>query len=259
MHTLRRTIGLTIIEVLIAAALLGILLAALGSVFTTNLRVSTQQISAADAELTIRLSLLRLQEIISQAHYIYPAGQTLTLQTADGPRTFTTGADALAVLIPQTGTSSYCPGTANLYCGRLYSIEARTPYQAILGADTAATNYALIEWQAENIVWQQNRVPAVAITTWADTRPNVMADSVIPAASGGSSLAAADNLNLASTGAIYDNDAVPRFTSTGAQDVPSALIAAVAPNLIVDYGRGRVERSSYAFSYAIPRTQQPNP
>jgi prepilin-type N-terminal cleavage/methylation domain-containing protein len=254
-----RTRGLTIIEMLIAAAILSILLATLGAVFTSNLRVSSQQISAADADLTVRLSLLRLQEIISQAHYIYPAGQTLTLNTPQGPRTFTTGPDVLAVLIPQTGASSYCPGTANRYCGRLYSIEARTPYQAILGADSGATNFALIEWQAENISWPQNQIPALTIATWANATPNVMADSVVPSASGGSSLAAISNLNLAATGAVYDRNASPGFSSTGAADAATALITAVAPNLVVDYGRGRVERASYAFSYAIPRTQQPNP
>ncbi len=230
-------------------AILGILLAVLSVFFSSNLRITNRQIAAADAGLAVRLSLLRLNDIVAQSAYIYPAEQSLTINGT----ALSTGASLLAVLVPEDTT--YCPDAGTqTYCGFAYSIEDRAPYAAILGAGNATTGLALIEWQVSGISWPRDTLPT---TTWNSATPGILADSADPLRS---DLASAAQLTLALQQSDFDENA---FTYTAnVTNIASALIQSVSSNLVVRYNRNppvEVERTNYVFSRAIPRAAQSNP
>lgn len=248
--------GFSLVELLVAAAVLAIILAILGGFLVSNARISTRQMSSAEANMTLQQSLFRLTEIVSQAHYIYPAWLEISASSKTGSKTFKTGRDVLALLVPVG--SNYCrpSNPSERYCGFIFSIEPRTPYEALLGEDAGVTGNVLVEWTADDIDWQSNELPP---TIWPSVQAGVLADSI---ASGeeGSSLSAPANLHLSTTQSLFDEDAgflVQEGTSVAN---PKALIGSVEPRLIVRYKAKptiEVSREAYAFSRAIPRGDQP--
>jgi prepilin-type N-terminal cleavage/methylation domain-containing protein len=250
--------GISLIELLIAMAILGILLALLTAFLFSNQQVTNVQISNATLSNDVRLAHLRVGEIVAQAHYIYPSGQSLTINGT----VYTTGSEALAVLVPR-GTT-YCDDpneTDRDYCGFAYVIVDRAPYAALLGPSAGTTNRVLVEFKKENLSWQQatrtsNTNPAINLLNWgADAEANPVADSVNVAAT---NLGA--ELTLSNIPALFDKEA--NFDRNGSSDTAAALIGGVRSTIALERTiRGNVvsvSRDNYVFSKAIPRSALPN-
>ena len=257
---MKRAAGFSLVELLVAAAILGILLAALGAFFVVNQRVGNEQITAAKLNTDLRLAFLRMSDVASQAQYIYPAGQALTLKGTGTPSfttTLTTGPDALVILVPSN--TSYCPTTTSSYCGFAYTFEDNATYADILSTGAGTTGSALVEYRFEDLSWANNVRPA---KTWADTAAtrSPLANSVDTAAS---SLA---NLNTVGF-ADYSNDetafAFPKDDTdlTTFASNEKALIKSVTSTLKLRYTfRGKeiaTQRENVIFARAIPRAGQP--
>jgi prepilin-type N-terminal cleavage/methylation domain-containing protein len=260
MYISKRNNGITLVELLIAMAVFGIFLAALGGFFASNNRVSNQQISAADANLALRQSLLRMTEVITQAAYIYPSGQNIILTPAGGSAvTLTTGADVLAVLVP-AGTS-YCNLTTRTYCGFIYRIQNRNPFTALLGT-TSRTQFALVEWQSRNLTWNQNTLPTTTVNAWAGATSAVMADNIVSSATAqDSSLANVNNLTISQESPILDNQNSLFSLDPASRNQANGLVSGVAPRLVIAAKNGSAQsmRAANIFSRAIPRAMLPIP
>ena len=258
---MRRTTGFSLVELLVAAAILGTLLAALGAFFVVNQRVGNEQITAAKLNTDLRLAFLRMSDVASQAQYIYPAGQTLTLE--GGSRfttTLTTGANTLAVLVPRD--TAYCEAATSGYCGFAYTFEDSASYADILGAGDGTTGAALVEYRFENLAWAGNALPA---KTWTDTaaKRSPLVNSVDVAASSltdVNTIAFADYSNYDTAVSFPASGATSADLATFASD-EEALIKSVTSTLKLRYTfRGKEianERENVMFARAIPRAGQP--
>lgn len=254
----KNKLGLSLVELLIAMAILGILLAMLSAFLINNQRVTSTQITAATLSNDLRLAHLRISEIVSQAHYIYPSGTALTING----KPFVTGAAGLAVLVPR-GTT-YCKTTGpsdtrNDYCGFAYMIDDRAPYTSFLGlGDT--TDQVIAEYKKEGLPWDVgNKTPAEDsdLTTWLDAVANPVADSVEAAKT---DLAGIAKLVPASREGTFDSKA--GFDTKITLDKPKALVSAVTSTIALERTiNGKpvfVSRDNYVFSKAIPRSALPN-
>lgn len=242
---MKRAAGFSLVELLLSAAVLGVLLTMLAMFLFSNQRVTTEQVTRASLQNTARLSFARMSDIIAQASYIYPAGQEITLSTGSETKTFTTGAAALALLLPVN--TSYCE--TGPYCAFIYTLEDRSDFTGVLGTDAGTTGFALIERQVWGFNWPRNQVPSKA---WgAVDAASPLADSVDVAAS---SLAATADLATTSYRSTYDDETT--FMGSVADDT-SALISSVSSDLRLSFQqRGKdlkVERQNSAFARAIPR------
>lgn len=251
---MKRISGFSLIELLVSMGILGILLALLSMFLVSNQRVTTSQITAATLENDTRLAFLRMNEVISQAQYIFPEGQTLILNG----QTFTTGAQAIAVLIPTHTT--YCktsdPGS---YCGYAFTVESRTPFESLLGPSEGTSSLALIETFVMHLDWPQNAIPAQENTlySWSskgrpdDFRRSPITDSIDSSKT---------NLYAASKLAGYSD--FDRGFKMDDADTSNDLLQAVEPALYLKRDiNGKtvgIERSSFIFSRAIPRSMLPN-
>jgi prepilin-type N-terminal cleavage/methylation domain-containing protein len=263
-------LGLSLVELLVAMAILGILLAMLSAFLISNQRVTTTQITAATLSNDLRLAHLRIGEIISQAHYIYPSGQNLTI---DG-KPFTTGAAALAVLVPRGTTYCKAEGTtatAKDYCGFAYVIEDRTPYVSLLGlGDT--TNQVIVEYKVEGLEWSPldttnaGKTPAEFLTIWDNPEASPVADSVDTANTnlagiifGGTSKEKIALTMSARTGTFDEN---VKFSITVTDNDEKALVSGVTSTITLERTMNgkpiSVTRDNYVFSKAIPRSALPN-
>ena len=258
--------GFSIVELLVAMAILGILLGVLSMFLISNQRVTSSQITAATLNNDTRLAFLRMSEVISQAQYIFPAEQTLTLGTTN----YITGQNTLAVLVP--GGTTYCNLTGSaVYCGYAFTIEDRSPFSAMLGPDGGLSNLALIETRCKGLVWIRNEVPTATLNRWDDSGMTCTAGAtnftrfpVSDAVDSTSDLASQTRLTPASysdfdKGFIYqidtDKSQDPRNQSNG-------LVASVNSYLHLKrqlQGKDiKVERENFVFSRAIPRNTVPN-
>jgi prepilin-type N-terminal cleavage/methylation domain-containing protein len=237
-RAVKHNLGLSLVELLIAMAILGILLAMLSAFLISNQRVTNTQITAATLSNDLRLAHLRISEIVSQAHYIYPSGQTLTL---DG-KAFTTGPGALAVLVPRGTTYCKAEGSAARdYCGFAYVIEDRAPYVSLLGmGDT--TNLVIAEYKVVELEWNPvdaaDKTPAelLALTVWDDVEVSPVADSVDAANTNlagkitvGTPPETKVALTLSSRTGTLDEKA--NFSATVSDDSPKALISGVTSTI----------------------------
>jgi prepilin-type N-terminal cleavage/methylation domain-containing protein len=263
-------LGLSLVELLVAMAILGILLAMLSAFLISNQRVTTTQITAATLSNDLRLAHLRIGEIISQAHYIYPSGQNLTI---DG-KTFTTGATALAVLVPRGTTYCKAEGatvTDTDYCGFAYVIEDRTPYVSLLGlGDT--TNQVIAEYKVEKLKWSPldttnaGKTPAEFLTVWDDPEVSPVADSVDATNTNLAGIIFAGTtkekvaLTMSSRTGTFDEKA--NFSTTVLDNDKKALVSGVTSTITLERTMNgkpiSVSRDNYVFSKAIPRSSLPN-
>jgi prepilin-type N-terminal cleavage/methylation domain-containing protein len=244
--------GFSIVELLISMGILGVLLALLSSFLFSNQRLTSEQITAATLENDTRLAFLRMSEVISQAQYIFPEGQTLTI---DG-QLFTIGANAIAVLVPNNTT--YCDADTGTYCGYAYTVEARTLFAAVLGPEAGTSGLALIETKVLNLEWLADVIPAhtAALSTWLangnpdDFRRSPITDSVDASAT-----------DLFTSRLASSNKFDERF-NTSDPLASDALLNAIESKLFLRRTiRGKnlsVERSNYVFSRAIPRNTLPD-
>ena len=270
-RAVKHSLGLSLVELLIAMAILGILLAMLSAFLISNQRVTNTQITAATLSNDLRLAHLRIGEIVSQAHYIYPSGQTLTI---DG-KPFTTGPGALAVLVPRGTTYCKAEGltaTDRDYCGFAYVIEDRAPYVSLLGLG-ATTNLVIAEYKVVGLEWNpidaDDKTPAelLALTLWNDPEVSPVADSVDAANTNlagtitmGTPPQKKVALTMSSRTGTLDVNA--NFSVTVSNDSPKALISGVTSTITLERTvNGKpisVSRGNYVFSKAIPRNALPN-
>ncbi|MGL4609864.1 MAG: PilW family protein [Trueperaceae bacterium] len=258
----KRTLGISLIELLISMGILGILLATLTAFLVSNQQVTTSQVTSATLSNDVRLAHLRLGEIVSQAHYIYPSGQTINI---DGTP-YVTGALALAVLVPR-GTT-YCKrepeetDTRQDYCGFAYVVTERTPYVDLLGESDGTTGQVLIEFKSEGLEWVQadstagDTNPALTLLNWNNlSSTNPVADSVDEELTN-----VGAELTFSSIVATFDKET--NFQLTGSSDTVRALIGGVTSTIALERTvRGKevtASRENYVFSKAIPRTGLPN-
>lgn len=257
-----RTTGLSLVEMLITMVILGVLLAFLGSFFAFNQRFGGEQITSAKINNDARLAFLRISDVMAQAQYIYPAGQALTLKGTGFTETITTGAAALAVLVPSKTT--YCPAAVTVdYCGFVFSIESSSPYAAILGSGSATTGVALAEYRFAGIEWDQSKLPTRTLQD-----PNALRSPLVDSVdTANSSLAAAADLDFA-VHSNYDeatfvfpppNPDAATLAALGQNS--AALVNSVESRLQLAYNvRGKTvtaQRSNLVFARAVPRARQP--
>ena len=111
--------GLTLVELLVGMALMGIILTALVSFFMQSSKASMQSSARAD----LQQETLNAQQLIAgklkEAWYIYPQGQTIKMtdtaltQRPAGGNTWTVGTDPiLAMLLPPRSSTNTCNTTA---------------------------------------------------------------------------------------------------------------------------------------------------
>ena len=271
--------GFSLIELLVAAAILGVLLAMLGAFFSSQQRVTSQQVTQATLNNDARLAMLRMGDIITQASYIYPAGQTITVTGGDETNyQVTTGENAVAVLLPRLANddepllaSPYCgnDATEERYCGFIFAIEEADAYVGILG-DTDGTGSVLVERRVLSIDWDAGDIPT---KNWDASSVNVspLANSVL-LESGESdedeeapftSLGAKENLALAGIASEFD-DGIKTFSFAEGTptDQENALINSIDMTLVLQAPiRGQdltSERSSIFFTRSVPRESLPN-
>jgi hypothetical protein len=195
-----------------------------------------------------------MSEVISQAQYIFPEGQTLII----GDQTFTTGANAIAVLLPDNTT--YCRDSdAGTYCGFAFTVESRTPFAAILGPGDGTSGFALIENKVLHLEWERNTIPTqeADLYTWSSKgRPKDFLRSPIT-----DSIDAANTDLFSSTKLAAFSDFDKGFSTVNA-NASDALLNAVESKIYLRRTvRGKtlsIERSNYVFSRAIPRSMLPN-
>lgn len=264
-HKLKKKRGFSLVEVLVAIAIFGVLMSALVGVLNANSGATSQQVSNVNASLAARLSMLRITEIVSQAHYIYPAGQTLTMNLKSGnSSTIVTGQSSLAVLLPE-GTT-YCTdpngksANGQQYCGYVFSIEDRSMFSNLLGNAKHETDSVLVAWRSFNIDWVKSAVPSTALGTWTGVERQLLADSVVPV-SAGTNLGGADILTVSEVRPKFDRDIFFSYEESDTNQA-TGLIRAVTPYLGVRLGKKESEaafKRTHIVARSIPRGALPNP
>jgi prepilin-type N-terminal cleavage/methylation domain-containing protein len=120
--------GFTILEMLLAMMVIGIILTITAALLQTNQRVSDAQQARTNSLEDARMAASRMAETINQAAYIYPAGKQITSGTGlGGTNGVTTGSDALALLVPDRLNS-----TPRRYHGVVFYLADRQKFLADL-------------------------------------------------------------------------------------------------------------------------------
>lgn len=250
---MKKILGFSIVELLISMGILGVLLTLLGTFLINNQRITGEQITSATLENDTRLAFLRMSEIISQAQYIFPEGQPLVV----GGQNFTTGANAIAVLVPDNTT--YCKDAdTGKYCGYAFTVESRTPFAAVLGLADGTSGLALIETKMVNLEWSKGGIPAqeASLYTWSspghpgDFRRSPITDSID-----------ASNTDLFTTTKLAAYSDFDENFSTSNPNAANALLNAVESKIYlrrtINGKNLSIERSNFVFSRAIPRNMLP--
>lgn len=238
--------GFTLIELMVSMVILGLVLALSSSLILGNQKITAQSVTQNQMSEDARLGLFRLTEMVSQASYIYPTGQKITLP---GGTSVTTGAQVLAFLVPWE--SPYCTDgiAANVasYCAFVYRTEARAPYAAKLGAAASNnTGQVLVEYEYRWLSWPPN-VPSANWGTLTLASAGVVADSVDAAITN-----LYNKVRLATNPSPVDSN-LKVDASTPTSD-PAALINSVEPVLGLSLTGGtKLSRSEVIFARAIPR------
>lgn len=248
------TMGITLVELLVAMAVLAAILSMSSQLIFQNQNITTRQVLAGRVNEDVRLATLRISDVVSQASYIFPNDTSITVQTGATNTAVVTGDDALAVLVPPR--TAYCPLTTNQYCGFLYRLEARAPYSADLGNTPGNSGWVLVEYQARGLTWNANTNPTSVANNWTSAgfrSRGVLADSVTDDGT---------NLGLLSfAGTASEIDRVLN-TPSGSTSVnlnsPNALIGSVRVEVTVAYANGlRAARQVDILARGIPRVVPP--
>lgn len=246
--------GLSMVELLISMAIFGVIIGGLSTMLASNGRLTKGQTNAATANMAARKSLLRITDMVAQAHYIYPANQNISLGANIN---IETGRSALAFLLP-SGTT-YCPGSNQTYCGFVISVENRELFEDILGNSEQSSNFVLAGWRVENLVWPKDGIPSQSLVAWNNATSELLAGSVDKSMT---DLASAEKLDSAKSNAMYDKEKLFSISELH-RDQADGLIASVSPSITFVYGSSttdkKISRSTHIFARAIPRGTPPNP
>ena len=182
----RHKSGFTTLEMLLAMAVLGLILAIAAALLQTNQRVSDAQQARTNSLEDARMAASRMAETINQAAYIYPAGKQITSGVGlGGVNGATTGADALALLVPD-GLNS----TPRRYHGVVFYLADRQKFLPDLPnlPSNRVAPWVLVEARtglegAGAITWDRNTLP---IHDWdAVINEGVLVDGMINKLEGG--------------------------------------------------------------------------
>lgn len=239
--------GFTLIELLVAMTIFGMVLLLANSIFMNANSYTTITVSTAEVEEDVRLGLLRVTEVLSQAAYVYPNGTTLKLKTGN----VVTGQNVLATLVPIG--SPYCPaisGVANTnYCLFVYQPRARSGYAATLSKVKNPTANVLVEQRIQWVLWSKDATPASLLTDFSSITPSegVVMDSL--------DTALTDFSNL---GLSQQTSSIDKSLSNGvANNATNALIQVVQPTIAVQVDKIKVQRGGYIYIRSIPRVAPP--
>jgi prepilin-type N-terminal cleavage/methylation domain-containing protein len=162
--------GFTTLEMLLAMAVLGIILAIAAALLQTNQRASDAQQARSNSLEDARMAASRMAETINLAAYIYPSGKRIRVISGlglGGASGVTTGADALAVLVPDGLNSTprryhgvvfyladrqkFLADLPNLPSNRIAPwvlVEARTGLDGIGAIEWVRDTVPILEWDA---------------------------------------------------------------------------------------------------------------
>lgn len=246
--------GISLVELLVAMAVLAVILTLSSRLIFQNQDITTRQVLAGRVNEDVRLATLRISDVVSQAGYIFPNNATITVQTGATNTAVVTGDDALAVLVPPR--TAYCPLTTNQYCGYLYRLEERTPYAADLGNTPGNSGWVLVEYQARGLTWNANTNPTSVASNWTSASfrsRGIVADSVTD---NGTNLSV---LSFAGVASEVDRIlAIPSSTVSVNLDSPNALIGSVRVEIRIAYTNGlQATRQTDILARGIPRAVPP--
>lgn len=155
--------GFTLVEILISLLLFGIVLTLVAQMTASQNKMNTAVMQASSIADDAQLATVRMTELLSQAAYIYPEGQTITLPGGAG--TVVTGKKALAFLLA-SGTP-YCTASSQTYCAVVYRVEARGGYVSILGTSNVASPYVLTESVYKSLSWSASGTGTYPTRNWS--------------------------------------------------------------------------------------------
>lgn len=244
---MRHNQGFTLIEILLAIGIFGVVMVIASEVFSNANTYTTLTVSSADLEEDVRLGVLRMTEVTSQASYIYPNGVTISWTGG----TVTTGKLALALLAP-SGTP-YCPldlaANKSRYCLFIYRTQPRSGYSSTLPARKNVTADVIVEQRLRWVEWRDKTSP---LTVYPNVPPlsltqGVLVDSVDTTLS---------DLSQLEVGSQRGSDPLNIGVGVANTD-PTALIQVARPLISVRVNSTRAQRSGYIFVRSIPRATPP--
>ncbi len=203
--------GLTLVELLVAMALIGIVMTALLNFFTQSSRVSVQSSSRSE----LQQEVLNAQQLIAgklkEAFYIYPPGSTVSLPTADVTQnpitnlsnwsitsTTTSNHPMLAMILPPRSSAMTCvaatttaPNPEGCYRFIAYYPVKRSVWLTGIGSDKTRNPGADAANDSAWVLAEYRQVMPVTFTpssypfTTAPTAPgggvaNILSDYVAP-------------------------------------------------------------------------------
>jgi prepilin-type N-terminal cleavage/methylation domain-containing protein len=162
--------GFTTLEMLLAMAVLGLILAIAAALLQTNQRISDAQQARTNSLEDARMAASRMAETINQAAYIYPEGKQIRMTSGiglGGVNGVTTGINALALLVPDGLNSTprryhgvvfyladrqkFLPDLPNLPSDRIAPwvlVEARTGLDGTGAIDWTLDTLPIVDWDA---------------------------------------------------------------------------------------------------------------
>lgn len=238
--------GFTLIEAVLSLAIMSIVLLMVGAFIVQNQRIALRNLLQNESTEDGRRTMLRLNEIVSQAGYIYPNNQTITLP---GNTTVTTGTTVMALLLPWG--SPYCQGDNThkaQYCTFLYKIEARSSYLSLLAPMPQAAGSVLVEKKYAWIDWPSGSIPALNWSALTAQGSGVVTDGISSAES------VLGNLSMASVNSGVDSAVL---TGTLVTD-NNAMIGGIRPKLVISYMTGlKLTQEVDIAARTIPRIADP--
>ena len=240
-----RAKGITLVELLVAMAILGVVLALASQLIVQNQSIGNRQVQAGRMHEDLRLATLRMADVIAQAAYIYPNDASLRVKVGTSTITVDTGSQALAALLP--GGSAYCSVPSSSYCGFLYRVEARAGYTEVLGNLPGNSGFVLVEYQAPGLSWSADSVPS---RDWSGVTAvrGVVADSVLPTET------VLGDLAFSGT-----SDGIDRvLKNSGFTTDSDALIGSVQVRITLSFQNGlRAVRRTEVLARGVPRAIPP--
>jgi prepilin-type N-terminal cleavage/methylation domain-containing protein len=246
-----RAKGITLVELLVAMAILGVVLALASQLIVQNQSIGNRQVQAGRMHEDLRLATLRMADVIAQAAYIYPNDASLRVKVGTSTITVDTGSQALAALLP--GGSAYCSVPSSSYCGFLYRVEARAGYTEVLGNLPGNSGFVLVEYQAPGLSWSADSVPS---RDWSGVTAvrGVVADSVLPTETVLGDLA----FSGTSDGIDHRVLITPANNPEATTSHPNALIGSVQVRITLSFQNGlRAVRRTEVLARGVPRAIPP--